>query len=263
MATLARPRLTDAEDHALRDFVERLHGELGPELRHVWLYGSRARGEDTGPESDVDLLVITAPGAAVEGTHVIGLMDEAAIAAEAGMWFSVQTFDTDWLADRRRIGHFFMQEVDRDRIALFGPEGGERPVAAPSPEEVRERTDEYLNGARDRLKAAENVLQLELWSVVVSLAYTSMHLAALALLSEEGRHSRTHKGTWHLFYEGSVQTGRFPAALHKTAAAAQPQREVSDYESARFTESQARTLTDAAREFIERAEALLGEAPRG
>lgn len=38
-------------------WIARLRNEL--ELESVWLFGSRARGEDRGEGSDVDLLVIT------------------------------------------------------------------------------------------------------------------------------------------------------------------------------------------------------------
>lgn len=34
--------------------------------------------------------------------------------------FSVQVFDRDWLAGRREIDAFFVQEVDRDKLVLFG-----------------------------------------------------------------------------------------------------------------------------------------------
>jgi len=46
-------------------FIEELGERLGGKLRAVWLFGSRARGEDPGPESDVDLLILSEGG--IEG----------------------------------------------------------------------------------------------------------------------------------------------------------------------------------------------------
>lgn len=42
--------------------VELLKRDLGPELHAVWLFGSRARGEEPRAESDVDLIVLTEGG---------------------------------------------------------------------------------------------------------------------------------------------------------------------------------------------------------
>ena len=45
---------------------------------------------------------------------------------DSPVYYSVQVRDADWLADRRQIRSFFVQEVDRDKIVLAGSdlEGG-------------------------------------------------------------------------------------------------------------------------------------------
>ncbi|MGH2988561.1 MAG: nucleotidyltransferase domain-containing protein [Solirubrobacterales bacterium] len=48
MATLTEASLTDVERRTLGRLVELLKAELGTELRAVWLFGSRARGEPRG-----------------------------------------------------------------------------------------------------------------------------------------------------------------------------------------------------------------------
>ena len=45
------------EDPVLQTFVELLQSKLGPRLREVWLFGSRARG-DHDEQSDYDVLVV-------------------------------------------------------------------------------------------------------------------------------------------------------------------------------------------------------------
>jgi hypothetical protein len=85
------------------------------------LWVARARGEPAGPESDVDLLVITAAGsadlrAATRLLHRIADEERADPTA-----FSVLAVDPAWLEGRRAIRSFFMQEVDRDKVVLQGP----------------------------------------------------------------------------------------------------------------------------------------------
>lgn len=95
--------------------------EAGLDAHAVWLYGSRARGETPGPDSDVDLLII-APGGSWENlTHAYHLLHQIADDERVNpMRFALQVFDEDWLAGRRAIDSFFMQEVDRDKIVLAG-----------------------------------------------------------------------------------------------------------------------------------------------
>ena len=98
-----------------------LESELGEELTGVWLYGSRARGEEPGPWSDIDLLVITDGGRERHFRRVTELAMDAA-EAEGVNPFQVSTRVTDpgWIEGRRAIDSFFIREVDRDKIVLAG-----------------------------------------------------------------------------------------------------------------------------------------------
>jgi predicted nucleotidyltransferase len=57
---LATATLSEAERNTVQRFVAQMDEALGDDLRALWLYGSRARGETPRPDSDVDLLVIAA-----------------------------------------------------------------------------------------------------------------------------------------------------------------------------------------------------------
>jgi predicted nucleotidyltransferase len=87
----------------------------------VWLYGSRARGEPPHPDSDVDVLVI-APGSSWDNLgRAYRLLHRLAVEEDVDpMLFSVQVFDAEWLARRRAVDSFFIQEVDRDKVLLAG-----------------------------------------------------------------------------------------------------------------------------------------------
>lgn len=51
-------RLTEQEQKAVEHFAAALRERWGSEIVEIHLFGSKARG-DAGPESDVDLLIVT------------------------------------------------------------------------------------------------------------------------------------------------------------------------------------------------------------
>lgn len=98
-----------------------LQEELGSDLRAVWLYGSRARGEPPGPESDVDILVVAARDRWEDQLRLGELVTAAAEAEGASpVWFSLHVYTPERIAQRREIRSFFIQEFDRDKIVLCG-----------------------------------------------------------------------------------------------------------------------------------------------
>lgn len=127
---LAGAALSDSERRTVQRFVALLLDRLEDDLHAVWLYGSRARGERSHADSDVDLLVIAA-GDVERNQHLAGDLGEAAALAEgeSPFTYSVHVYDPGWLRGRREIESFFIQEVDRDKIVLAGSalEGDEAP----------------------------------------------------------------------------------------------------------------------------------------
>ena len=98
-----------------------MRDRFGGRLRSVWLYGSRARGERAHPESDVDLLAIADAGEEDDVLTAIGLVDQAVDELELPRPIvSIKVYDPNWLEGRRRIDSFFIREVDRDKIVLYG-----------------------------------------------------------------------------------------------------------------------------------------------
>jgi predicted nucleotidyltransferase len=118
--TLDSATLSDAERRTLRRLSDLLRERLGSEVHSLWLYGSRARGEDPRPESDIDLLVVTDGG--LKDLNRVG--DLAWDAAEeegiSPVYLSLQLYTPEQLEQRRTIRSLFIQEVDRDKIVLLG-----------------------------------------------------------------------------------------------------------------------------------------------
>ncbi len=105
----------------MQRFVALMDEALGEDLRALWLYGSRARGETPHPDSDVDLLVISAGDRDRDHRLAMDLSEEVALAEnESPFTYSVHLYGPEWLRERREIESFFLQEVDRDKIVLAG-----------------------------------------------------------------------------------------------------------------------------------------------
>lgn len=123
MRTLAEASLSTDEHALLARFVEELRGRLGDELHAVWLFGSRARGERSSEESDVDVLVLVDDASWAGKMVVHDVLDAAApaLGLEDLTWsFSIHVNTPAWLEQRRAIDSFFIAEVDRDKVALSG-----------------------------------------------------------------------------------------------------------------------------------------------
>ena len=117
---LAGSTLTDAEHAAVQQFVERVHESLGDDLEAIWLYGSKARGDAT-ETSDVDLLVLARGGRERHREAVAGIARALEkLDGDGRAVLSAAVQDHDWLAERREIEDFFIRELDREKIVLFG-----------------------------------------------------------------------------------------------------------------------------------------------
>jgi predicted nucleotidyltransferase/uncharacterized protein (UPF0332 family) len=263
MPTLASASLTEFERRALDTLIELLEAEHDTDLHAVWLYGSRARGDDHD-ESDIDLVVVTTAGHA-DWERVLELRERAAESEGIEpVWISTRVVSPEWIAERRAVEAFYIQEVDRDKIVLWGGEV-EAPEAFTWHGEhgpVRQRTREYLAEAREELQDATAAARP---TTVVAHAYYSVVNAATAALSEEDRFVRTHKGMWSLASELLVTTGKLPADLHRAAAALQPVREKAVYGPpnldeawVRPTQEQADAAVETARRYLAAVEELLG-----
>lgn len=119
MAGLADAALDAHERDVLDRFVAALAREYGDDLDAVWLYGSRARGERSHDESDIDVLVVTRSDrddTALIPTlwRVLDDLDNPRIVVDP------RQRSRAWVDDRRAIDSFFLRDVDRDKIVLFG-----------------------------------------------------------------------------------------------------------------------------------------------
>ena len=123
MPQLSETSLAADERALVERYVEELRARLGEGLQAVWLFGSRARGEEPSEDSDVDMLVIVEDASWDHRMSIRGILEEVAreLHLEALPFsFSVHVHDPAWLEGRREIRSFFIAELDRDKVVLSG-----------------------------------------------------------------------------------------------------------------------------------------------
>ena len=100
---------------ALKTFVARLGAQLTIPVHEVWLFGSKARG-DSGPDSDVDVLVILEEVDArqVDAVHLIG----ARVSLEHAVLLNTHIFDYHHWSNMARYHAPLWHHVQRDGILL-------------------------------------------------------------------------------------------------------------------------------------------------
>ncbi len=119
MPALADAALDERERELLDRLVAALQEEYGDDLDAVWLYGSRARGERPHDESDIDVLVITR-GERDDKALIPALWRVLDDLGNPHILVDPRQRSRAWVQDRRAIDSFFLREVDRDRIVLYG-----------------------------------------------------------------------------------------------------------------------------------------------
>ncbi len=119
MPALADAALDERERELLDRLVAALQAEYGDDLDAVWLYGSRARGERPHDESDIDVLVITR-GERDDKALIPALWRVLDDLGNPHILVDPRQRSRAWVQGRRAIDSFFLREVDRDRIVLYG-----------------------------------------------------------------------------------------------------------------------------------------------
>jgi predicted nucleotidyltransferase len=119
MAALAEAALDARERELLGRLVAEFEQVYGDDLDGVWLYGSRARGERTHDESDIDVLVVTRSERDDKPLipAVWRVLDHL---GNPPILVDPRQRSRGWVEDRRSIDSFFMRDVDRDKIVLYG-----------------------------------------------------------------------------------------------------------------------------------------------
>lgn len=115
---------------------------------------------------------------------------------------------------------------------------------------MKPRSEELVASAREWLATADAALRSGFPGGAAADSYYAILYAARAALSEEERHAKTHGGTWTLFGELFVQTGRFDRDLYRAARSAEERRLDVHYEAVPISDAEGQEAVADARRFI-------------
>ncbi|EHQ36992.1 HEPN domain-containing protein [Methanoplanus limicola] len=118
-----------------------------------------------------------------------------------------------------------------------------------------------IKKSKERLKAAESLLNENYSEDSVNRSYYAMYLASTALLLLKGIKFKTHKGLISAIGNEFVKTGIMDKKYGRTLNIAEEARENADYAS--FIEieiSEAREILQNARLFVREAERIISES---
>jgi len=239
-------------DEALRQLKRELEELYGERLKGLYLFGSRARG-DAEPDSDVDVAVVLddPPPSRKERDRLSGLTADLSLEADACILTSVIGLD-DWNA----IGSTFIWNVRHDAVPLGA---GYPPVdAPPDPPAGSDEVEGRLRQARQRLTAAERLMNEGVADAAASDAYMAMHRAAQAALVTVGYGSSKHAAVIEALGSKLVAPRLLAPDLHASLRHGFEvhRRAIYEYE-ATVTDDEATATLDAAERFIAAIEEYL------
>ena len=123
---------------------------------------------------------------------------------------------------------------------------------------MKAETQKLLGKSAHSIRAASLLLDNGEAEFAASRAYYAMFYAAEALLCEEGRRARSHRGVHSLFGEHFAKPGRLDSKYHQWILAAFNRRIQGDYGSdAVFSPDEVGETIQQASEFLAAAEAFL------
>jgi predicted nucleotidyltransferase len=112
---MAGTTLSQRESEALREFSVRIRAALGPNLRELRLFGSKARGESR-PDSDLDVLVVVADDRVQAEDLAIDVAFDINVASD--LYISPRVVTAGSLTDPVWRTTLFVQTVTHEGVAL-------------------------------------------------------------------------------------------------------------------------------------------------
>ena len=262
--------LTPQEREVLAEFLSRLHERCGDRIVHVWLFGSKVRG-DSDEESDVDLLIVARNGDdALQ--KVVGEITYS-LSLEHGVLLCEHVVSTWRFAQMRARQELIYKNVVGEGIDLW-PLVIEAPKIAEEQasyntgsEEEGEDYGTYEDYLRERLsRAYEDIddarrsLGEGSYRLALNRAYYAVFHMATAALALLGQERRRHSAVESAFHEYLIKPGFIEPEYGQFYGEARQWRERADYRFGMvFDKKTTRQIVDRAERLITRLEQFLGQ----
>jgi uncharacterized protein (UPF0332 family)/predicted nucleotidyltransferase len=254
-------RLTPHERDVLAELLSRLREQFGERIAHVWLFGSKARG-DSDAESDVDLLVVARDS------------DDALVKAIGGIAYELSLTHSILLcehvvsawrfAQMRARQEPIYQNIVRDGIDLWALVAlPVKTAEEPAPYDLGTPED-YLRHrlvrSREDLAWARGALERGEYRLALNRAYYAVfHLASIVLARLDVLRHR-HSAVEAAFHEYLIKPGYIEPEYGPFYREAREWRENADYHfGVEFTEEKTREVLEQAERIVARLERFLRE----
>jgi uncharacterized protein (UPF0332 family)/predicted nucleotidyltransferase len=256
---LDHPRLchlTPHERDALAEFLSRLQEQFGDRIAHVWIFGSKARG-DFDAESDVDLLVVVRDGDAALRKAV------GDIAYDLSLTHGVLLCEHavgDWrFAQMRARQELIYKNIIRDGVDLWPLVTESAQIAegrAPYGKDYGTYEDylrERVSRAYEDIADAHRALEGGSYRLALNRAYYAVFHLATATLALVGQERHRHSAVESAFHEYLIKPGLIEPEYGRLYREAREWRERADYRfGAVFDEETAQRVVEEAERLIAR-----------
>jgi uncharacterized protein (UPF0332 family)/predicted nucleotidyltransferase len=253
--------LTPQEREVLCEFLSRLRERCSDRIAHVWLFGSKVRG-DSDEESDMDLLIVARDG----DDALRKVVGEIAydLSLEHGVLLCEHVVSTWRFAQMHVRQEPLYKNIVREGVDLWASETVPTRVVEKqasydlgTPEDylrhLLERSHEDLAWARGALERGEYRLALN------RAYYAVFHLTSVVLANLDVMRHR-HSAVEAAFHEYLIKPGLIESEYSRFYREARQWRENADYHfGVEFTEEKTREVLEQAERTVARLEQFLCE----
>ena len=225
------PHLAPDEQSALTELISWLQDTWSDCITHVWLFGSKARG-DSDAESDIDLLIV--------GRDADDVLREAVaetaykLSLKHGVLLCEHVLSGWRFAQMRARQEPLYRNISRDGIDLWATEAITVTVAEEQPPYDLGTLDDYLRHrlerSREDLAWARGALERGEYRLALNRAYYAVFHLAAAVLARLDVVRHRHSGVESAFHEYLIKPGFIEPEYGRFYRDARQWRENADYQ---------------------------------
>lgn len=253
--------LTPHERDVLAEFLSQLREQFSDRIAHVWLFGSKVRG-DFDEESDVDLLIVSRDGSDVLKKAVGGIAYDLSL--EHSVLLCEHVVSAWRFAQMRARQEPLHKNVVCEGVDLWALETIPARVTEERASYNLGTPEDYLRHRLERshqdLTWARGALERGEYRLALNRAYYAVFHLASAVLANLDVMRHRHSGVESAFHEYLIKPGFIEPEYGRFYREARQWREEADYHfDVEFTEEKTQDVLEQAERIVARLEQFLRE----
>ena len=251
--------LTPHEREVLCEFLSRLRERCGDHIAHVWLFGSKVRG-DSDEESDVDLLIVARDG----DDALRKVVGEIAydLSLEHGVLLCEHVVSAWRFAQMRARQEPIYKNIVREGVDLWVSETTPTKLAEERAPYDLGTPEDYLRHRLERshedLTWAQGALERGEYRLALNRAYYAVFHLTSAVLANLDVLRHRHSAVESAFHEYLIKPGFIEPEYGQFYREARQWREDADYHfDVEFTKDKTREVLEQAERIVTRLERFL------